>query len=735
MKKIVLKIEGMTCAACSASIEKGLSKMDGIVECQVNLVLNNASLTYDEAIVSIKQIENKIAKLGYKSLGREDYKDTKVHGKKTLIIVGILSFLIMYISMGHMFHLPIPSFLTLHQNSFLYSIILWSLTTITLFLGRDIFCHGFKSLWHKAPNMDTLVSLGIWSAYLYSFYNTYQIWMGHIEAPLYYESASMVIFFILLGKYLDKTSKRKTTEAIRNLVKLTPTKAFRKEGDKEKEISIGEVEVGDILVVKSGMQIAVDGRVTKGMATVNEALLTGESIPVTKKIGDKLLAGSIDYDGYLEYEAEKVGKDSFISSVVRLVAEASSSKAPIARLADKVSGYFVPIILCIAILSFVVWLLLGKDLAYAMNIFISVLVIACPCALGLATPLSIMVSTGVLASHGILLKKAASIENVNQIREVVFDKTGTLTKGTLRFNDFFNYADIADETLLQMIGSCEKYATHPLALSLVLDCQSKNIVLKEPEHFEVIPGEGIRALYDGKDVYIGKESLFERKGMDVAQASMDKKKLEEKGATFFYVSVNGNLVALLGATDVVREEAKELVSFLHKRKIRVRMLTGDNELASAKIAKELGISHFTAGVLPSEKSEMIRNIQKNHKVMMVGDGINDAPSLALADVAVAMGKGTDIASDSADVILLKEDLMKIDTLFYISERTMRNIKQNLFWAFFYNLLMIPLASGILSPFGFSLNPMIASFAMVCSSLTVILNALRLRKEKDYVSKM
>ncbi len=735
MQKIVLKIEGMTCSACSNGLEKYLNKQDGIISASVNLVMATAQVEYDEQKVDRKMLDTFVKKAGFKSLGEYTGKEEENNHKKDkilFIIFGVLAVILLYISMGHMIGLPIFKFLNMHENPINYSVTLFILTILFLVYGFDIIKSGFKNLIHKAPNMDTLVAIGVLSSFLYSTYSMVMIIRGDnsFVHELYFESSAIVIFFIKLGRYLDGISKDKTKEAIQKLVQITPSKAIVKIDGKEKEVTIDEIQKGDTVVSHAGDRISVDGKIISGKAHLDESFLTGESKPVSKKQGDKVIAGSINYDGYLEYEAEKIGRDSTISQIVKLVVEASNTKAPIARVADKVSGYFVPIVILIAIVSFIAYLVLGFDIGEALTTFVTILVVACPCALGLATPLAIVVSEGKCAKNGILVKKSEILENARNINTIVFDKTGTLTYGKLKISKVLNYSsNLNEEEILRIAGSIEARSTHPIAKAFEEYLKEKKLGKYNVENFKNLSGLGITGKVEGKEYLLGNYKILEHFNIENNEEKIkeEESKLAKEGNSIIYVVEENKIIALIGVNDLVRENVKDVIKKLNENNIETIMLTGDNEETAKLIAKEIGISKVIADVVPEEKTKTIKELKKEGRaVMMCGDGINDSPALATADIGVSVNSGTDIAMDSSDVILMKNDLSRILDLITISKKTIRNIKQNLFWAFFYNSLMIPIAIGVLKPIGISINPMIAGLAMTLSSLTVILNALRLR---------
>ena len=732
MKKIILSIDGMTCSACSNGLEKYLNKQNGVFDASVNLVMANATINYDESILNQEKIEKYVKQAGFKSLGI--FKEFKIEKKtKTekakFIFFTILAVVLMYISMGSMIGLPSIPLLDPHHNAINYTVSLFILTIAFLIYGYDILRNGYKNLIHKIPNMDTLVMIGVMSSFLYSLYGMYKILNGnyHYTMNLYFESAAIVIYFIKLGRYIDGISKDKTKDAIKRLVEITPSQAIIEVDGVQKQVTLDEIKKGTIIIAKPGDKIAVDGEIIEGKAHLDESFITGESKPVNKEIGNKVIAGSLNYDGFIKYKAEKIGKESTISEIVKLVIEASNTKAPIAKIADKISGYFVPAVIIIAIITFTMYLILGYGMPEAINAFVTVLVVACPCSLGLATPLAIVISEGKCASNGILVKKSEVLENASKIDTIVFDKTGTLTYGKLKISKIYNYSNLEEKELIQLIGSIEAKSTHPIGKAFIDYMKEKNISELGVKNIENIAGYGLSGEIAQEKLTLGNRKLIEKLNIENNYIN-DETKLAEQGNSIVYVSKNNKIIALIGVNDIVRENAQEVIKNMNKNNIKTIMLTGDNEEIANKIGKELGITKVISNVLPAQKADMVKQLKtEGNNVMMCGDGINDSPALTNADIGVSVKSGTDIAMDSADVILTKNDLNSILKLINISEKTVKNIKQNLFWAFFYNILMIPVATGILRPIGITLNPMIASLAMVFSSLTVILNALRLKK--------
>ncbi len=726
MKKIILKVDGMTCSACSNMLEKYLNKQKGIIDASVNLILGQALIHYEDNI-DVETLGKYINESGYKFGGiynghEENKKDNSAF---YLIFLGILIILIMYISMSHMIHLPAIPFLHIMNHPVNYAVILCLLTIPYLIYGKDIIWGGIKNLIHKSANMDTLVSIGVLVSFIYSFVNLILIILGNkiLAQNLYFESVCMIILFIKLGRFIDKNSKEKTKEAIKELIQVTPESALLKTKNGEKEITIDEVKIGDILIVKPGMKVAVDGEIIKGSAHFDESFITGESRPAKKEIKDKIVAGSINYDGLVEYKAKKIGPKSTISEMVHLVLEASNSKMPISRIADKVSFYFVPIILIIAILTFIIYLLLGTPLNSSLIHMVTVLVVACPCALGLATPLAIVISIGVSAKNNILVKTSETLEIASKIDTIIFDKTGTLTYGKLSISKFYNYSNYDDKNLLNIIANIEGNSTHPIAQAFAGYNMNELNVL----NYKELSGIGITAKIESKNYYLGNSKILDKIKNNHKK---DEENLASLGNSIIYILEENEIIGLIGVKDVIRNESKRTIKKLKKLGIDIIMLTGDNEITANTIGKELGIDNIISNVMPSEKTKYIKELQKNgKKVIMVGDGINDAPSLATSDIGISFKSSTDIATNSSNVIITNDNIERIVTFLLIGKKTLRNIKQNLFWAFIYNILMIPLAIGIFKKIGLGINPMIASASMMLSSLCVVFNALRLRKIK------
>ena len=725
MKKIILKIEGMSCSACANHVEKYLNKQPGIIDASVNLVLGQALIHYEDNI-DINILGQYINDSGYKYAGLYDENDKKKdHNKYYLIILSILIVFIMYISMAHMFNLPLFTFLDIKQYPLNYAICLFFLSVIYLIYGKDIIINGIKNLIHKAPNMDTLVATSVIVSFLYSFINMIQVIFGHYNLVynLYFESVCMIILLVKLGRYIDKNSKEKTKEAIKDLVQVTPEFALLKTKDKTKKITIDEVKVGDILLVKPGMKVAVDGKITAGSAHFDESFITGESNPVKKSKGEEIMAGSINYDGLIEYKALKIGPKSTISEMVHLVLEASNSKMPISRIVDKISYYFVPIIIIIAFITFFSDLILGKFLNEAIIHLTSVLVVACPCALGLATPLAIIVSIGSAAKEGLLIKTSETLEIASHIDTVIFDKTGTLTYGELKISKIYNYSKYSNEKLLNIVSNIESNSDHPIA-KVLNSYKSKTLKVSA---YKELTGKGIQAKINNKTYYIGNRKILNKVTNNYLQ---EEENLANQGNSIIYIVEDEEIIGLIGVKDTIRKEAKKTVKKLQELGYKVIMLTGDNEITASRIGQELEINNIIANVMPSEKTKYIKKLQEdNMKILMLGDGINDAPSLATSNIGISFKNSTDIATNSADVIITNDKIDNVLTFLLMGKNTLKNIKQNLFWAFFYNILMIPIAAGIFESYGLKINPMLASGAMMLSSLCVVFNALRLKNIK------
>lgn len=732
MKKIILKIDGMTCSACSSSLEKYLLKQEGIDDALVNLVMSSASITYEDNI-TMDDLNRFVSEAGFKSLGLYNENEDKDNNKtKYFVVNGLLALLVLYISMSHMIHLPVIPFLDMINYPVNYSVCLFIFSLYFIYFGRDIIISGIKNIKYKSPNMDTLVTLGVVSSFIFSTFNMIMILKGNNEyvENLYFESVCIILYLIKFGRYIDGISKEKTKDTIKGLVTITPNKAILFINNKEKKVSIDEVKKGDILIVKPGNRFAVDGVIVKGSTHVDESFISGESIPIKKSINDKVVAGSINLDGEVLYKAENIGRDSTISEIVRLVVEATNTKAPIARIADKVSGIFVPVVIFIALLTLIIHLILGASFNESIVYFVTVLVCACPCALGLATPLAIVVSEGLCAKNGILVKKSEILENVNKIDVIVFDKTGTLTYGNLRISKIINKSNYSDNDLIEIVSSLENKTAHPIANSFKEYSKTNNLKFLDVDDFKNIAGIGLSGTINDKSYLIGNNKLFDKYKIN-NNMLREEKKLSLDGNSIVYVIEDKKVIGLIGVKDIIRDNAKDVINKLKNIDKRIIMLTGDNEIAADIIAKSIGIKEVIANVSPKDKSNKIKELKnKGFKVMMVGDGINDAPSLSLADIGVSLNSAIDIAADSAGVILMRNDLNSIYNLFDIGKRTLGNIKENLFWAFFYNACMIPISCGLFKFINITMNPMIAGLAMTLSSFTVIINALRLKRWKE-----
>lgn len=726
MKKIVLGISGMSCSACSNGLEKYLSKQDGISLASVNLVMANASIEYDEEKLTVKDLERFIKEAGFKSTGLFDI--TKSNEKVTYtdtIIFGVLVLVMMYFSMGHMIGLPNFKIFDHHTSPIGYAAEQLVLVIPFLVYGFDILKGGIKALFHLVPDMNTLITLGVISGFTYSFVKFILFVCGVIPSygSLYFESCTMVIFFVKLGRKIDKSGKESTKSALKSLVTITPDFAVLKVNGEEKKVTIDEVKPGDTVVCKAGEKFAVDGKIISGSAHVDESFITGESKPQMRKEGENVLAGSINYDGYIEYEAKNIGKNSTVSEIVRLVSEASNTKMPIAATADKICGIFVPTVMGIALLGFIIYLICGAGFSESLNVFITVLVTACPCALGLATPLAVVVGEGLCAERGILCKDGKTLEIADKIDTLFFDKTGTLTTGKPVIVEVENASGMTDDELVKICASVEKFSSHPIANAFKLS--KKDDYFLPAENFKNYSGFGISADINGKTYYLGKGAFIaEYAGI---------KDLPEKSKNAVYTEIcvaeNSKYLGRIYVADALKPDAKELIVRLNKLGVEPVMLTGDNEAAAKEILKDIDIKRYYSGVLPKEKSDYILKEKEAGKITaMCGDGINDSPALAVADVGIAVKNGTDVAVDCAEVTLMTDDLMKITEFIKISKNTLKCIRMNLFWAFIYNVLMIPIALGALKWAGITLNPMFASLAMVLSSLTVIANTLLLKRK-------
>ena len=744
LKTYTFKIEGMTCSACANRVERVTKKLDGVENSSVNFATENLTVNIDEDIIGYAKIKEAVDKAGYKLI-KEEEKDSgksKIDESKLLLIRFIVSACfsipLLIITMGHMIGMPLPNIIDPMNNSLNFAIIQIILTLPVMIIGYKFYKVGLKNLFKLSPNMDSLIAISTLAAFIYGIFGIYKIKAGdsHYAMHLYFESVAVILTLITLGKYLESVSKGKTSQAIKALMGLAPKTATIIRDNKEMTIPIEEVISGDIVIVKPGEKIPVDGEVIEGNTSIDESMLTGESIPVEKTIGSSVVGASINKTGFIKYRATKVGKDTALSQIVKLVEEAQGSKAPIAKMADVISSYFVPTVIILAVIASIGWLIAGETPLFAITIFIVVLVIACPCALGLATPTAIMVGTGKGAENGVLIKGGEALETAHLINTIVFDKTGTITEGKPIVTDIIS-SGISEDELLVIAASAEKGSEHPLGEAIVKCAEEKKLNFKNIDKFNAIPGHGIEVKIDDKEVLLGNRKLMDDKKIKFENISKSNNSdlfeqgnnLAEQGKTPMYIAINNNLVGIIAVADIVKPSSKKAIESLHNMGIKVAMITGDNKKTAEAIAKQVGIDLVLSEVLPEDKANEVKKLQKdNLKVAMVGDGINDAPALAQADVGIAIGSGTDVAIESADIVLMKSDLMDVTTAIKLSRATIKNIKQNLFWAFGYNVLGIPVAMGILHIFGGPLlNPMIAAAAMSLSSVSVLTNALRLRK--------
>ena len=742
IKKVSISISGMTCSACSTAVERSVSKLEGIKKASVNFANGIGYFEYDPAGVNIGKIKEKITEAGYKPLDadmkeeeKEDLYNKEIRNLGIKFIISLIFAVpLLYVAMGHMMGLHLPDFINPEFNPENFAVAQVILVIPILIAGNGFFIRGFRNLFKRSPNMDSLIAVGTSAAVLYGLFSVYQIFSGniHYAMDLYFESAGVIITLILLGKFLEAKTKGKTSSAIKKLIGLQPKKAVIMKDGEQHEVLIEEINAGDVILVKPGEKIPVDGIVVKGHTSVDESMLTGESIPVGKKADDKVIGGSINKNGSIEFRATKVGTDTMLSQIIKLVEEAQGSKAPISRMADTISGYFVPIVMLIAVVAGLAWYISGSGLVFALTIFIAVLVIACPCALGLATPTAIMVGTGKGAENGILIKSGEALETTHSIDTIIFDKTGTITQGKPVVTDV-----IADNEniFLQYAASAEKGSEHPLAEAVMAYSKERGIELYNAEKFENIPGYGIKCEVNGKPVFLGNKKLMTENNIDISKFEKDFDRLSDEGKTVVFLAVDGKTEGIAAIADIVKESSAKAVKELHEMGIKVVMLTGDNRKTAEYIAKQVGIDEVIAEVLPDEKSNAVKSYQKKGDfVAMVGDGINDSPALAQANVGIAIGSGTDVAIESADIVLIRSDILDVVNAIKLSKATIRNIKQNLFWAFAYNTLGIPFAAGVFYAFGGpKLDPMIAALAMSLSSVSVLLNALRLKffKAENY----
>ncbi|MVX62921.1 heavy metal translocating P-type ATPase [Clostridium chromiireducens] len=735
IKTYTFKVEGMTCSACSSRVERVTKKLNGVQSSIVNLATEKLTISIDEDQIGYAEIKAAVDKAGYKLVKEEEIvEEIRVDESQLLLTRFIVSLVfsvpLLVITMGHMLGMPLPHIIDSMMNPLNFATFQLILTAPVMIVGYKFYYIGIKNLLKLSPNMDSLIAIGTSAAFIYGIFGIYKIQMGETNYAmhLYFESAAVILTLITLGKYLEAISKGRTSQAIKALMGLAPKTATIIRNDIEMTMPIEEVIVGDIILVKPGEKLPVDGEIIEGNTSVDESMLTGESIPVEKTIGSSVIGASINKTGFIKYKATKVGKDTALAQIVKLVEEAQGSKAPIAKLADIISAYFVPTVIGLALISSIAWMIAGETTIFSLTIFIAVLVIACPCALGLATPTAIMVGTGKGAENGVLIKGGEALETTHRIQTIVFDKTGTITEGKPVVTDIITNG-MSEDDILTLAASSEKGSEHPLGEAIVKGAQDKGLELKEIEEFNAIPGHGIEVKIEGKHILLGNKKLMLDKDINLDVLAQYSDKLASEGKTPMYIAIDGILRGIVAVADTVKPSSKKAIEALHNMGIKVAMITGDNKKTADAIAVQVGIDIVLAEVLPEDKANEVKKLQvENKKVAMVGDGINDAPALAQADVGIAIGSGTDVAIESADIVLMKSDLMDVITAIKLSKATIKNIKQNLFWAFGYNVLGIPVAMGILHIFGGPLlNPMIAAAAMSLSSVSVLTNALRLRK--------
>lgn len=745
MKTEVYNISGMTCASCSSAVERVTRKLEGVETSQVNLATNKMTITYDEAALKPEDIIKKVERAGFgaeqaaeenkaQRRAEEEEKEEAQHLiKRRLTIAIILAIPLLYISMGHMipWTLPLPEILNMETHPLNFAMAQLVLTVGVLICGRKFYVVGFKTLFRGHPNMDSLVAIGTGSAFIYSLVMTIMIPVNpHSVHSLYFESAAVVVTLVMLGKYMESRSKGKTSEAIRKMMELAPDVAVLLRDGKEEEVKIEEVQIGDLILVRPGSKVPLDGIVKNGVSSVDESMLTGESIPVEKQPGDTVIGGSVNYNGAMEVSVTHTGNDTTLSKIIKLMEDAQGKKAPISKLADIVAGYFVPAVLVIAVLAAIGWAIGGHSITFVLTIFVSVLVIACPCALGLATPTAIMVGTGLGAQHGILIKSGEALETAHKVSAVVLDKTGTVTQGQPVVVSIHSVSD-EEDTLLQIAASCEISSEHPLGQAIVDAAREKGMLLGKTTEFESLTGKGIHATLEGKEIYIGNERMLKELNIALNELKEDADAIAGKGQTPMFVAVDGKLEGIISVADTIKDTSVQAIDHMKSLGTEVIMLTGDNKKTADYIGSLTHVDRVISEVLPQDKAAVVEQLQKEgKKVMMVGDGINDAPALAQADVGAAIGSGSDIAMESSDIVLMKSDLEDVYRAIKLSKATIRNIKQNLFWAFIFNSLGIPIAAGVLYLFGGPLlNPMLAGLAMSFSSVFVVSNALRLKTIK------
>ena len=716
MKNIILNVGGMTCSGCSAGLEKYLNKQDGIFSASVNLVLATVKIEYDENLLDVNKLNKFIEESGFTSYGEEYNKNKRKPERFVLLIYTVLTILLMYISMGNMFKIKMPNIIDMHSNPIIYAVSLAVITFLYFIYGFDIIKSGIKNLVNKMPNMDSLIMIGVIVNYLYSLFNMILVFRGDMNGlhHLYFEASAMTILFVKIGRFIDKNNRIKATDAVKGLVSVTPKNAVKLVDGEEKTVTINEISKGDIIVCRPGEKIAVDGIVRKGRTNINEALITGESKPVHKEIGDEVIAGSINCNGYIEYEAVRIGRETNISNIVKMVVEATNSKTEIQKFVDKVSGIFVPAIFIIAVLASILNFVIIRDISIAVNVFVTVLVVACPCALGIATPLAMVVSIGKLSKNGIFIKSSESLEILKGIKNIVFDKTGTLTNGKFSVVD----KNISDENM-QILQSIEFNSKHPIAQSI---CEYSDFNKIEVTNFREIEGYGVQADIGNSTYYVGSSKFVKEQCINNIYCN-DEEKFLSNGYTIVYLFNNDGVLGIVGLADTVKDGVKELIQELKNMNKNIYMLTGDNEAAAKIIANEIGIDNVESNLTPKQKLVYVSNMNDDtNSVMMVGDGINDSPSLKSAAIGVSVEGGSDVSADSSDIILMNSNIGIISLLLKVGKKTNRIIKQNLFWAVFYNCLMIVVATGLLP---IHINPMIASMAMMMSSLMVVFNSLRL----------
>lgn len=739
-------VSGMTCASCVANVTKAVEKLDGVIDANVNLMTNSMRVNYDEEKINDEKIINSVEKIGYgarvsgEKVSVENKKDNREKNlKNRLIYSTIFMLVLMYVAMGHMVKLPSPWIFQGREGSIIFAFTQFLLALPVVYINREFFISGFKGLKNRAPNMDSLVAIGSLAALVYGIFAIYMMAYGfgygkmeivdNYRHNLYFESSAMILTLITVGKYLEEKSKNKTRSSISKLMDLAPKVATVIEDDKEIVKNIEDVRIGDVLIVRPGESVAVDGKIIEGSSSLDESAVTGESMPVSKSVGDRVISASINTTGSFKFVAEKVGEDTTISQIIKLVDEANQSKAPIAKLADKIAGIFVPAVLIISLATFVAWMIMGYGFETSLNFAISVLVISCPCALGLATPVSIMVATGKSADFGLLFKNVEVLENLNKIDVIVMDKTGTITEGKPEITDIIT--DLNEEEFIKIAASVEKNSQHPLASAILKYANEKKIKLKNVNNFNSVSGRGLSGTLDGTKYFAGNKEFMLEEKIDTKDYENKAEKLQEEGKTSMYFANSKEVIGIISVKDLPKKSSKDAIGLLREMGKKIIMLTGDNEKTAEAIANEIGVDKTFAGLLPEDKNKKIDEIQKSgEKVLMIGDGINDAPSLAKADIGMAIGHGTDVAIESSDVVLMRSDLLDVVSALELSKATIKNIKENLFWAFFYNTIGIPIAAGILFPkFGIKLSPMIGAFAMSMSSVFVVNNALRLRKFK------